>query len=667
MAKPKCSDFAMTLTKMALNLGSREGVKNLADVHAEIQKRFPTISREMLADAISEATTGLDRRVDDVVAKLNSIKREARTDKQLRDKITDLQQHLESGTVPTKRANEGVVTDPIRALRDIRDGLRAQIKNSEPAIKQRLEASIVELERRIDEGDILPKSRKVEMPKSKELEALVFERDRLRQEIRQQVKALEPQTIWERVADPFNFARALMTSIDLSAVLRQGGFIVMGHPVRGVKTIPDMLKAFASERTALKINVEIQERPNAPLYARTKLYFGALEGGMGKAEEAFMSRLARKIPLVRASERAYVTFLNKLRADSFDAMADSLGATREVTQVEAEAISGFINTATGRGPLVGFERSAIALSTVFFAPRYVSSRFALLAGQPLYKGNARTRTMIAKEYARYLMGMGTVYFLAQAAGAEVGSDPTSSDFGKIKVGNTRLDPLSGLSQVAVLTSRIASGKSTSPVTGISKDVRGPDMPFGAANTFELMTNFARSKLSPLAGTAVNVAVGKDLSGQEVTAKSTALQLVTPLSVSDIYDAIKEQGVPAGAALSLVGLLGAGMQTFKASEKQKANLLYAATSPRSERKKGESVEEFDKRKSKHTEEVSAAMTALEKMGITDPDEAVAALTAEVKRRGGSVRMRDANFNWTSFAARVSALRKALEKSKMEAEK
>jgi hypothetical protein len=332
-------------------------------------------------------------------------------------------------------------------------------------------------------------------------------------------------------------------------------------------------------------------------------------------------------------------------------MADSLGATREITQVEAEAISTFINDATGRGPLGGFERSSLALSTVFFAPRYVASRFALLAGHPFYKGTARTRGLIAKEYARYLMGMGTVYFLASMAGGEVGDDPTSSDFGKIKFGDTRIDPLSGLSQVAVLVSKIFAGKTTSPITGISKDIRGPEAPFGASNSFELVANFLRSKLSPMAGTAVNFAVGKDLSGQPVTAQGAVAQLVTPLSIRDIYQAVQSEGVPAGSALGLVSLLGAGMQTFKASAQQQASLLYRATSAHPVRKSSETAEKFAERKAAHERAVAEAISALKRIGVTaDADLAEQLLRDEVKKRGGS---------YESVYHHIGALRRVLK--------
>src|SRR5690606_18698368 len=95
---------------------------------------------------------------------------------------------------------------------------------------------------------------------------------------------------------------------------------------------------------------------------------------------------------------------------------------------------------------------------VFFAPRLVASRFQLVLGQPFYGGTARTRKLIAQEYAKFLTGIGLVYLLSGLMGAELEFDPRSSDFGKIKVGNTRIDPLAGISQVTVLLYRLGSGQ-----------------------------------------------------------------------------------------------------------------------------------------------------------------------------------------------------------------
>src|SRR3972149_11707521 len=93
------------------------------------------------------------------------------------------------------------------------------------------------------------------------------------------------------------------------------------------------------------------------------------------------------------------------------------------------------------------------MNSVFFAPRSCSSRFQLLVGQPALRGTARTRIMVAKEYGRFLGGLAVFYVLGTAAGGGIETDPRSTDFGEIKFGNTRLDPMSGFSPTAGGTSK----------------------------------------------------------------------------------------------------------------------------------------------------------------------------------------------------------------------
>jgi hypothetical protein len=302
---------------------------------------------------------------------------------------------------------------------------------------------------------------------------------------------------------------------------------------------------------------DIQNRPNAPLYKQSKLYISDQGPGvkLSQMEEQYMSRWARKIPGVGASERAYTTFLNRLRADSFDAMAENLGRKGKVTAEEAKAIANFVNVATGRGNLDAAAKAATGLNTFFFAPRYVVSRFQILAGQPLYRGTGRTRFLIAQEYAKTLAGAATVYALGQAAGATVSTDSTSPDFGKLKFGNTRVDPLFGLTQATVFLSR----EGLALKRFLTQDQRKQPR-YG--NGGEVLARFLRSKLAPAIGSGVDVLSGKNVVGQKVTPQTVGTSLVTPLAVNEIYTALTKQGMPQGAALAILAFFGMGVQNYE---------------------------------------------------------------------------------------------------------
>lgn len=371
---------------------------------------------------------------------------------------------------------------PVEALDDAEKAINA--------IHKRLEKRIADYEARIKAGDFSQAKRKP-VPDDKETNRLRFELEKVKRRFYEglieakMAQRTTPQRVFGAAMESVNAMRAILTSADLSAVLRQGGLLTFAHPLRSASSIVPMLKAFASEAEAFRVEQEIQARPNYPLYRASKLYLAEHGALLSKMEEAYMSRWASKIPgvgpMVKASERAYTTFLNKLRADSFDAMKATLGRGGDVSTQEARIISNFVNVATGRGTIGMQEQAAVGLNTVFFAPRFVASRFQTILGQPLYygifsgkaglKGNMRARGLVAAEYGRILAGAAIVYGLGTMAGASIEVDPRSSDFAKMRWGNTRVDPMSGLLQITVLLSKVASGS--------KKTLKGKVMPIAA--------------------------------------------------------------------------------------------------------------------------------------------------------------------------------------------
>jgi len=158
--------------------------------------------------------------------------------------------------------------------------------------------------------------------------------------------------------------------------------------------------------------------------------------------------------------------------------------------------------------------------------------------------------------------------LAKLAGGELEEDPRSSDFGKIKIGETRLDPLSGLSQVTVLLSRLVSGEAKRLESGKVVPIRGPKVPFGGQDSAGLVANFLRSKLAPLPGAGLNLVAGENVVGEPIGPLETIRDMTIPLSFRDIYEVMKEHGVAKGTAISILGLFGMGIQHHEKRAKQR---------------------------------------------------------------------------------------------------
>jgi hypothetical protein len=536
---------------------------------------------------LSEELKALKQEADDLAGKLTDTKAKKLA---LQD-IDDLQRHIDFETLPSPKTAKRTTTDAqLATLQGLRSNLRTALKQSNPAIRRRLEKQLSLLQERIKAGDFAPKQRLPEPDLPPELEKLAFERDELRVLIKQHTREIKPKSIWGRVKDPFDAARTLITGHDFSAVLRQGGFIVKGNPIRGIKNLPDMWDAFRSKRLATKINSDIGKRPNANLYKKAKLALTEFGGDAAASlrEEIYTNNLLSKFERTKigkgilfttfGSERAYVTFLNKLRADTFDAMVRSLTKNGQAATIEElRGIANYINIATGRGDLAGLEKASDTLNTVFFAPRYVASRFQLLTGSAIRKApTRRVKNQIRKEYAKYLLGMSAVYGVGAAAGGVIEVDPRSSDFGKIRFGNTRVDPISGLSQATVFLARIAKSERKDLKTG---DILKSDL--GGTTMF-----FLRSKLSPAGSAIVNfldedldrgellqsiidrevslsTKVGVNLIGEDITAGRFMREMVFPLSFREIGEVMVEQeGIPKQTAFALLALLGDGLQTFR---------------------------------------------------------------------------------------------------------
>lgn len=280
-----------------------------------------------------------------------------------------------------------------------------------------------------------------------------------------------------------------------------------------------------------------------------------------------MSRWAGKIPVVAGTQRAHSAFLNKLRADSFDVLAKTLVRRQnELTPERARDIANFLNVSTGRGSLgVRGDSALVVLNTAFFAPRWVASRFQLLIGQPLWKPIGRKDwpmvRLIAEEYGKFFIAIGVIYGLwGMAGGEEVETDSRSSDFGKLRVGETRVDLMAGLQQQTVLLSRLGSGE-TKKRSGKIVPIRGEDIPFRGDTSASAIGNFLRTKLAPMPASTLDLLTGKDVVHRPVTLQSELIDLSTPLAYGDIYKAMVAQGVSEGTALALLAIFGAGVQTY----------------------------------------------------------------------------------------------------------
>ena len=481
--------------------------------------------------------------------------------------------HIEAGARSFASWSKAMVSDlGDKVTPHLREVWRAaQIEMGEPgqgdpkrlaALKSRLRTRIADREARMAMGKMENAPKREPVKRDAEAIRLEAERDMIE---RKWQRALMKDA-WERkslaqkagslaISGTRNLSRALMTAWDFSAPLRQGAILTASHPIKAAKAMGAMFRAFRSPEHQAMIEAEMRLDPKYGEAKRAGLFLSEhADAATAKMEENLVSGWIEKIPGVGASQRAYMTFLNKLRFDVFKGGLENLSAAKEATPAEARAWANFINVATGRGgPQNAPKMDAAfnALNNAFFAPRLAYSRFQILFGTPMWRGTAASRKMIAMEYARSMTGLAIVYGLSQLVGGKIEKD------GKVRFGNSVLDPTAGLASASKLLQQTMPGMARA-VTGARRENQG----FGRGDEVTAIGRYLRGKLAPLPGSALNLMSGKDPVGKPVTLGSEAVNLTTPMSYRDIYLAMKEHGVPKGAALGVLALFGMGLQNYR---------------------------------------------------------------------------------------------------------
>jgi len=411
-----------------------------------------------------------------------------------------------------------------------------------------------------------------------------------------------------RFIDIAGVPRTAQTIADVSAAGRQGKVLVAAHPARSGQALKRQLGVFFSkgkgEAAFNKTADDIMglATTKSKLARRSGLDLSMAGGGKGTGvfggrEEPFASTLGERLPTAMRSERAYDTFLNWQRASIFDDWAkkqvggmkragesvdDTLKRLAHDPPKKFRDMADWLNNATGRGRLPqSMQGLSEVLNVAAFSPRLQASRIRLM--NPLYyKGLAKP---VQKEAAKAVGAFGAANVaglgLAKASGAEVEIDPRSSDFGKARIGNIRLDPWAGLQPYARLGAQLTTGQRKSrkgrvypmmpPVSNMWEQLglkaskkttpMDPDL-------LDSLTTFVRGKASPALASTLDTLMGESTIGEPTTAEGLAYRNFTPMDIQDAVEAYRETGdLQQSGLLGILSALGEGVQ-IQSKEKQK---------------------------------------------------------------------------------------------------
>ena len=474
------------------------------------------------------------------------------------------------------------------AIRAQRDAAKAEYDDLAQTdltkLKQRIAKRTAELNAILASGKAAPKPVRKEIQLDAEANRAQAELDHVKEKIEVMMEKIriENMTVFQKAghvtSGVYDAARLIMTTGELSYILRQGKMEVMGHPIRTVKALPNMFRAlFGSRITADALDLQVFNHPEAKRAIADGLALAKESARLSKQDEIVMGRLGNVMPIVRNFNQAARVFLNKIRFDAWLALNKSLSESGAATKEESQQFAKFVNESTGRGGLGFAEPASVPLARILFSPRYWASRIELAVGHSMWYGTGRSRKLIATEYARSLIGLGVYYSmlyggLSLLRGKDdkkvtLGKNMLSTTFGKITKGDTTLDPLAGLSQNIVFIARTMAGAKVNG-KGVLEPIRG-NIPYGKDNWKDVAADYTWSKVHPVVGFAANMLSGSDMVGREASLANQSGNMLMPITYADIYRALKEQDLPTGTVLSLLAVLGEGLQTFDREEQRRS--------------------------------------------------------------------------------------------------
>lgn len=386
------------------------------------------------------------------------------------------------------------------------------------------------------------------------------------------------------VSEVAGFSKSVLASIDNSFIGRQGiKTLYTGHPIIWGKTLVKSLeilsKSIGGKEMLKGVRAEIYGRKNSMngTYDLMKL-------AVGQAEEAYPTSLPEKIPylgkLFKASQEAFTGSAYYMRAELADQLIEKRLAQGVdlADKVQAESLGNLINSMTGRGT-AGLGKLGKTTNTLLFSPKFLQSNLDTLTAHVFDKNvTVRDKAEAGKNLLKIIASIGGTLWVADKLNpGSVEWDPRSSDFGKIRIGDTRFDITGGMASIVTLVSRIGipfvedgmfAGGTKSSTTGIIASQKD----FNGRSALDLLGAFAENKLAPLAGTLVDLLKKEDFNGDPYTMKALKEDpvdvswrlikgLVVPIPLGSAYKNMEKYDASTALAISIIDGLGFGTNTY----------------------------------------------------------------------------------------------------------
>ncbi len=360
---------------------------------------------------------------------------------------------------------------------------------------------------------------------------------------------------------------SLVASVDNSFLGRQGLKTLMTHPSAwwpgAKKSFVDFGKTLTGHQMKDALMADIYSRPNYINggYERAKL--------IPKNEEQFPTSLPERIPVLgrvfTASKVAFEGSAVRMRADLYDLVAkiaekNGLDVTDKVWQKD---IGRMIGSLTARGQW-GERGEGTLVRVLLWAPKMLKANWDVLT---VHSGGMGLETAFARKQAalnltKIVAETAAVIMIANAIKpGSVETDPRSTDFAKLKIGNTRFDLTAGAGSLIVLASRIAT-LSTKSSTGLIRPLNTGE--FGSSSALDVLYQFLEGKTSPPIRVVVNFLKGRDYKGEKPTIGGEIISSTVPIFLQNALELKDDRSVAAVLGVLLDGL-GINANTYAATD------------------------------------------------------------------------------------------------------
>lgn len=465
----------------------------------------------------------------------------------------------------------------------------------------------------------------------------------------QEAARLRQRTAWQKIKEDFareawNLSRMIKATGEMSWIWIQNGPYTLKALLTNrtllKEAFRDMFRALSSESKSDHILKLIQANPKYKLMRDSKLSITEPSAKLSAREEQALSGwmdyvwdyvigsplwVAKKLspnlfenPYQRfkrlnppkALERAAVAYSNTLKVSRFLEAVEMLEFQNIKFQDDPQAyknVADVVNTFSGRSSLGKSDAVANGLTIAFFSPRLWVSvvkqlslpvwMFTLSDASKAKKYKALPKMSVAQKMAladfMYMFASTTALVAAAAAyfnnddDEETGveTDPLSSDYMKIKIGNTRIDPWRGMQQHVVLINRFI----TESMVTSSGELRELGSSQYIPTRLGLIGLMFRNKLSPSAALTVNYLDSRrrKIDGEYVRTDAFGTPLyddeqltsnVLPIFIETIGELYKEQPALVATYISALAFFGVGTQTYESKGKSSFDIGASRQNP-----------------------------------------------------------------------------------------